>query len=267
MHLSALYRYPLKSGAGEQLEQAQCGALGLHGDRRWMVVDEASGRFLTQRALSVMALLQVRWQGDTAVRLNAPGMPELEVELPGPSAPLRGVFIWREALRVPDGGDLAAEWLSRFLGRAARLVFLPDTDAIQIDRQFAADGERTTFTDGFPFLLIGQASLDDLCERVGRPLEMLRFRPSLVITGAAAYAEDNWKRIRIGLIDFRVVKPCTRCVIPTIDPASAARSPDHEPLATLLTYRRGEGGVFFGQNLIAEGTGTLTEGMPVEVLE
>lgn len=267
MQLCALYRYPLKSGAGERLAQAECGAFGVHGDRRWMVVDAASGRFLTQRALPIMALLAVRWQGSALVRLNAPDMPELEVEVPAPSAPLRGVFIWREALRVPDAGDEAAEWLSRFLGRAARLVFLPETDAIQIDRQFAEDGERTAFTDGFPYLLIGQASLDDLSARVGRSLEMLRFRPSLVVAGAEPYAEDGWKRIRIGSIDFRVVKPCTRCVIPTIDPASAARSPDHEPLATLMSYRRGEGGVFFGQNLIAEGIGTLAEGMPVQVLE
>lgn len=267
MYLSALYRYPLKSGAGERLDQGLCGALGLHGDRRWMVVDAASGRFLTQRALPAMALLQVRWQGDAAVRLSAPGMPELQIEAPGPSAPLRGALIWRETLRVPDAGELAAEWLSRFLGRAARLVYLPDSEAIQVDRQFAEEGERTAFTDGFPFLLIGQASLDDLCARVGRPLEMLRFRPSLVVAGAAPYAEDDWKRIRIGAIDFRVVKPCSRCVIPTIDPSSAERSPDREPLATLMTYRKGEGGVFFGQNLIAEGTGTLAEGMPVEVLE
>jgi len=143
----------------------------------------------------------------------------------------------------------------------------PEGAAIQIDREFAADGERTAFTDGFPFLLIGQSSLDDLCARVGRPLEMLRFRPSLVVAGSAPYAEDSWKRIRIGTIDFRVVKPCSRCAIPTIDPSSAERSPDQEPLATLLRYRRDKDGVFFGQNLIAEGTGTLDEGMPVEVLE
>ncbi|MBA1235435.1 MOSC domain-containing protein [Stutzerimonas nitrititolerans] len=267
MHLSALYRYPLKSGAGERLDQGWCGPLGLHGDRRWMAVDAASGRFLTQRALPRMALLQLRWQDETVVRLTAPGMPELEVEVPEPSAPLRGTFIWREALRVPDCGDRAAEWLSRFLGRETRLVYLPESEAIQIDREFAADGERTAFTDGFPFLLIGQSSLDDLCARVGRPLEMLRFRPSLVVAGSAPYAEDSWKRIRIGTIDFRVVKPCSRCAIPTIDPSSAERSPDQEPLATLLRYRRDKDGVFFGQNLIAEGTGTLVEGMPVEVLE
>ena len=266
MHLSALYRYPLKSGAGERLDQAWCGSLGLHGDRRWMLIDASNGRFLTQRSLPAMALLQLRWQGEAGVRLDAPGMPALDVPVPSASAPLRGAFIWGEVRRVPDGGDHVAEWLGRFLGRSVRLVYLPENDAIQIDRNFAEDGELTAFTDGFPFLLIGQASLDDLCARIGRPLVMLRFRPSLVVAGAAPYAEDDWKRIRIGAIEFRVVKPCTRCAIPLIDPATAQRSPDLEPMATLLTYRKSRDGVLFGQNLIAEGTGDLIKGMPVEVL-
>lgn len=267
MHLSALYRYPLKSGAGERLGQAYCGALGLHGDRRWMLIDATNGRFLTQRSVPAMALLQLRWQGEDRARLSAPDMCELEVPVPTTSAPLRGSFIWREVVRVPDCGDEVAQWLSDFLGRAVRLVYLPEDDAIQVDLNFARDGELTAFTDGFPFMLIGQASLDDLCARIGRPLEMLRFRPSLVVAGAEPYAEDSWKRIRIGDIEFRVVKPCTRCSIPILDPATAQRSPDLEPMATLLTYRKGRDGVLFGQNLIAEGTGPLVEGMPVEVLE
>src|SRR5690606_17871721 len=267
MQLSALYRYPLKSGAGERLEQAYCGPLGLHGDRRWMLIAATNGRFLTQRSVPSMALLQVRWQGEEGVRLSAPGMAELAVPVPMSSAALRGAFIWREVVRVPDCGDDAAQWLSDFLGRAVRLVYLPESDAIQVDLTYARDGELTAFTDGFPFMLIGQASLDDLCARIGRPLEMLRFRPSLVVAGAEPCAEDSWKRIRIGTVEFRVVKPCTRCAIPILDPATAQRSPDMEPMATLLTYRKGRDGVFFGQNLIAEGSGPLVEGMPVEVLE
>lgn len=266
MHLSALYRYPLKSGAGERLDQAWCGSFGLHGDRRWMLIDASNGRFLTQRSMPAMALLQLRWQGEAGVRLNAPGLPELEVPVPTASTPLRGAFIWGEVRRVPDCGDEVAEWLSGFLGRAVRLVYLPEGDAIQVDLNFAKDGELTAFTDGFPFMLIGQASLDDLCARIGRPLDMLRFRPSLVVAGAEPYAEDGWKRIRIGTIEFRVVKSCTRCAIPLIDPVTAQRSPDLEPMATLLTYRKSRDGVLFGQNLIAEGTGPLLEGMPVEVL-
>ncbi|MCW3150735.1 MOSC domain-containing protein [Stutzerimonas stutzeri] len=266
MHLSSLYRFPLKSAAGEALQQAHSDALGLVGDRRWMVVDAESGRFLTQRVLPRMALLRAHWLGDSALQLEAPGMPTLTVTVPT-AGELRGVLIWRNSTRVPDAGDAAAVWLSRFLERACRLVYLPAQCGIQIDQDYAATGERTAFSDGFPFLLIGQASLDDLCARIGRSLEMLRFRPNLVIAGAAPYAEDSWKRIRIGELTFRVVKPCSRCVIPTIDPQTAERGADREPLTTLLNYRKGEGGVFFGQNLIAEATGTLAVGMPVEILE
>lgn len=266
MHLSALYRYPLKSGRGESLQQGQLDVLGLAGDRRWMVVDAASGRFLSQRQLPQMARLQARWQG-AGLALAAPGMAELPVALPGPDAPLREVSVWDDSLEVPDAGDAAASWLSELLGRPCRLVQVPEARARQVDIDYAQPGDRVGFADGFPFLLIGQASLDDLCARVGRPLEMERFRPNLVVSGSEPYAEDRWKRIRIGTVEFRVAKPCSRCAIPTLDPLTGERSPDHEPIATLKTYRKGEGGVFFGQNLIPDGIGELVVGMPVEVLE
>lgn len=267
MHLSSLYRFPLKSGSAELLEQERCDELGVYGDRRWMVVDAASGKFLTQRMLPGMALLNARWQGDAELLLTAPGMDALAVAVPEEGGVERGVLIWRESLQAPDAGDAAAEWLTRLLGRPCRLVHLPTSRGIQVDQDYARPGERTAFSDGFPFLLIGQRSLDDLSARVGQILDVRRFRPNLVIAGAAPYAEDGWRRIRIGDLAFRVVKPCSRCVIPTIDPLSGERSPVREPLATLMNYRKGDGGVFFGQNLIAEGTGQLQTGMPVEVLE
>ncbi len=266
MHLSSLYRFPLKSAAGESLQRCASDSLGLLGDRRWMVVAAGTGRFLTQRVLPRMALLQAHWQGDTALKLAAPGMPELLVRVPDDKT-MRCVQVWSAIPVVPDAGETAAAWLSDFLGQACRLVYLPEDDGIQVDLDYARLGERTAFSDGFPFLLIGQASLDDLARRVGRPLEMLRFRPNLVVSGAEPYAEDGWKRIRIGQLTFRVVKPCSRCVIPTLDPATGERAPDREPLNTLLSYRKGPGGVFFGQNLIAEGRGELEVGMPVERLE
>jgi len=266
MHLSSLYRFPLKSAAGESLQRCASDSLGLLGDRRWMVVAAGTGRFLTQRILPRMALLQAHWQGDTALKLAAPGMPELLVRVPDDKT-MRCVQVWSANPVIPDAGETAAAWLSDFLGQACRLVYLPEDDGIQVDLDYARLGERTAFSDGFPFLLIGQASLDDLARRVGRPLEMLRFRPNLVASGAEPYAEDGWKRIRIGQLTFRVVKPCSRCVIPTLDPATGERAPDREPLNTLLSYRKGPGGVFFGQNLIAEGRGELEVGMPVERLE
>ena len=132
---------------------------------------------------------------------------------------------------------------------------------------FAQPGDKVAFSDGFPLLLIGQASLDDLSARVGRPLEMLRFRPNLVIEGSAPYAEDGWKRIRIGDVVFRIEKPCERCVFTTVDPETGSKSLNQEPLRTLATYRRTPAGVIFGQNVIAEDKGELVPGMSISVLE
>jgi len=115
--------------------------------------------------------------------------------------------------------------------------------------------------------LIGQASLDDLSQKVGRSLEMLRFRPNLVIEGSEAFAEDGWKRIRIGDVEFRVVKPCSRCILTTIDPQTGERDANREPFATLNNYRKQEGGAMFGQNLVNDSEGVLEVGMPVTILE
>nr|WP_298136906.1 MOSC domain-containing protein [uncultured Pseudomonas sp.] len=267
LNLSGMYRYPLKSGAGEPLTQTRVDALGIVGDRRWMVVDAQSGRFLTQRLLAPMNRITTAWQGSEQVLLSAPGMDDLPIAVPDQQAELRPVAIWRDSLSVPDAGDAAAAWLSQFLGRACRLVYVPAQRARQVDQAYAEAGDRVAFADGFPLLLIGQASLDDLSARVGRPLEMLRFRPNLVVTGSSAYEEDEWRRIRIGTVEFRVVKGCSRCIMTTLDPQTGERAADREPLATLQGYRARDGEVYFGQNLIACGEGQLSLGMPVEVLE
>lgn len=267
MQLASLYRYPLKSGKAESLVSTRLDALGLVGDRRWMLVEEGSGRFLTQRLLPQMSQLSALWNEAGGLTLSAPGHDSLDVPLPGADSDLRGVTVWRDSLRVPDAGDAAAEWLSAFIGRACRLVQVPESRARQVDTGYAQPGDKVAFADGFPLLLIGQASLDDLSARVGRPLEMLRFRPNLVVQGSAAFAEDSWKRIRIGTLEFEVAKGCSRCVLTTIDPQTGERSADREPLTTLKTYRERDGEVYFGQNLLPRGIGELQVGMPVEVLE
>ncbi|MGY2167822.1 MOSC domain-containing protein [Pseudomonas gingeri] len=267
LRLSALYRYPLKSGKGESLQHSSLDELGLSGDRRWMVVDEASGRFLTQRAVAGMSQLSALWNAAGGLTLSAPGRSALDVALPPADQSLRGVTIWSDTLRVPDAGDEAAAWLSGFIGKPVRLVHVPLERARITQPGYGRDDDRVAFADGFPLLLIGQASLEDLSHKVGRPLEMLRFRPNLVIEGSTAFAEDQWKRIRIGDVEFRVVKPCSRCILTTIDPQSGERSADREPLTTLKTYREQDGDVMFGQNLVNDGQGRLEVGMPVTVLE
>lgn len=268
LQLSALYRFPLKSCKADVLQRASFDELGMVGDRRWMLVDQASGRFLTQRVLPQMSQLSVLWNAAGGVTLEAPGFAPLEVALPSDCDDnLRGVILWRDTLRVPDAGDEAARWVTEFVGKPTRMVHVSADRARWLPGGFGHDDKRVGFADGFPLLLIGQASLDDLSARIGQPQEMLRFRPNLVVEGAPAFAEDNWKRIRIGDIEFSLLKGCTRCILTTINPATGERSADREPLATLKTYRERDGDVWFGQNMVNEGTGILEAGMPVTVLE
>lgn len=267
LRLSALYRYPLKSAKAETLQAIGLDKLGLDGDRRWMLVDEASGRFLTQRAVAQMSQLSALWNAEGGLTLSAPGHSPIDIALPDSGAELRGVTIWRDTLRVPDAGDEAGAWVSRFIGKPTRLVQVPLDRARMTEAGYGKDDDQVAFADGYPLLLIGQASLEDLSQRVGRPLEMLRFRPNLVIEGSAAFAEDGWKRIRIGEVEFRVVKSCSRCILTTIDPRTGERSDDREPLATLQKYRSQADGAMFGQNLVNDGNGRLEVGMPVEILE
>ena len=267
MHLSALYRYTLKSCKAEPLQQASFDELGLSGDRRWMLVDESNGRFFTQRALPHMSQLSVSCNANGGVTLSAPGLEALDVPVPQDlEANLRGVTVWRDTLRVPDAGDQAARWVSEFIGKPTRMVHVPKERARWLPSGYGTVEDKVGFADGFPLLLIGQASLDDLSTRIGRPQEMLRFRPNLVVEGAEAFAEDTWTRIRIGDTTLRVLKPSVRCILVTLDPASGARSPDKEPLTTLKTFRSHDGNVLFGQNLAADGEGVVARGMSVEVL-
>jgi len=267
LRLSALYRYPLKSGKGEILQSIELDKLGLAGDRRWMLVDEASGRFLTQRAEAKMSQLSALWNASGGLTLSTPEQGSIEVPLPAADAELRGVTIWRDTLRVPDAGDQAARFVSEFLGKPTRLVQMPLERARTTQSGFGKDDDQVAFADGYPLLLIGEASRLALSETVGRELEMLRFRPNLVIEGSAPYAEDQWKRIRIGDIEFRVVKPCARCIMTTVDPQTGERSADREPFATLQKHRSTADGAMFGQNLVNDGNGRLEVGMLVEILE
>lgn len=266
MRLQALYRYPIKSTLGEALSTSVVGRLGLEGDRRWMFVDETNGRCLTQRTLPILGKISARYTVSGSLTLSAPGLPALEVPLPEADSHLRGVVIWKDTLRVPDAGDEVAAWASQLIGQPVRLVHVPEHRARPLGAENAHAQDRVAFADGFPLLLINQASVDDLSGRVGREMVMPRFRPNLVIEGAEAYAEDNWSRLRIGDVTFRVASPCARCILTTINPGTHERDGDREPLNTLKDYRRYEGGIMFGQNLIGEGEGVVEVGMPVTLL-
>lgn len=258
--LSQLAIYPIKSTAQIQLNSASMSRFGLDMDRRWMLIDQ-NGIMLTQRKHARMCLIQCSLS-DGQLTVKAPEMQPLTVET---STTPTTATVWEDTCNAFDCGDTAAKWFSDFLKTSARLVYFPDNEQRQVDLSYANKGDITAFSDGFPYLLISQASLDDLNSRLDSSVEMKRFRPNLVISGTEAFAEDNWKIIRIGNITFNIVKPCSRCIIPSIDPQTAGTSA--EPVRTLAKYRMRDNKIFFGQNVIAEGTGKLEVGMPVEIIE
>ena len=264
VRVAALYRYPIKSCAGTRLADGVVGRRGFVGDRALMLVDP-EGRFLTQREFPRLALVAPRLDGETLM-IEAPAMPPLTV-VATDDGPRARVVVWRDRCAAIDQGDAAAEWFGAFLGAPCRLARMADAFVRRVDGRYARrPDDQTGFADGYPFLLISEASLDDLNGRLAAPLAMNRFRPNIVVSGCPPYAEDGWKRIRIGPVVFDLVKRCARCVITTTDQATAERG--KEPLRTLATYRRRrDGKVLFGQNLVHEGEGVIRAGDAVEILE
>ncbi|MEM8548783.1 MAG: MOSC N-terminal beta barrel domain-containing protein [Pseudomonadota bacterium] len=261
--LVGLYRYPVKSLAGTAVELATLDRFGIGGDRRWMVV-QPNGHFITQRDVRDMALIKAEAMGTQSLQLSRGG-DQIAVAVPGVEAPRRNVTVWGDTVPAADAGDAAAHWLSDILDRACRLVYMPEDVVRPVDPAFADAGDSVSFADGYPLLLIGEASLADLNQRLPAPVPMNRFRPNLVVSGAGAFAEDGWRRLRIGDIEFDVAKPCSRCVIPSIVQEDASRDPHINRV--LASYRRRDGQIYFGQNLLHRGHGELRVGADVEVLK
>lgn len=260
--ISALYRYPIKGCKGHALTEAQTEARGIIGDRSMMIVD-AGNEFISQREMARMALIAPEVDGDS-VTLNAPGMPALTFTPSNEGRRVRA-RVWNDVCDAVDQGNDAALWLQDFLATPARLVRMADGFERKCDPKYARSAnDHTSFADGYPFLLISQASLDDLNARLDQPVPMNRFRPNIVVTGSEAFAEDTWRDIRIAGIDFGVVKPCARCNVPAIDQDTAIAGV--EPTRTLATYRTQNQKVMFGQNLIASNAGVLRAGDVVEII-
>lgn len=261
MELTGIFIYPVKSCAGISVSATDIDRFGPRGDRRWMVVNER-GRFLSQRELSRMALLRVtpRPEGLELVQ----GESAIAVPVPAADSPRREVRVWDDRVAAQDAGDEAAAWLSGYLGSNCRLVYMPEDTLRRVDGAYACEGETVSFADGFPLLLISQASLDELNRRLPAPVPMNRFRPNLVVSGCGPFDEDGWRRIRIGEMAFDVAKACSRCVIPSIVQESGERDPDIN--RALAAFRRVDGQILFGQNLLYQQTGSLRVGDSVEVL-
>ncbi|HEX7085708.1 MAG TPA: MOSC N-terminal beta barrel domain-containing protein [Vicinamibacterales bacterium] len=266
LSVAALNVYPVKSCRGIPLTEAVVGRMGIRYDRQWLIVDE-HGMFVAQRGngtgIGVPSLCLIRTTlTDTDLVLTAPGMPELRLPLGGIDGPSMAVRVWSSRVTGIDQGDAAAEWVSTFIARERpghyRVVRMPDEG-----RRQATQGEATlAFADGYPFLILSEASLDDLNSRLDEPLPMNRFRPNIVLRGCEPYEEDRLDRIRIGDVVFDGMTLCLRCAITTTNQETGERS--KEPLRTLATYRRHEDGVAFGRNFNHRGEGTIRLGDPVE---
>jgi uncharacterized protein len=273
MHVSGLFIYPVKSLRGLSITSVEMDRLGMAGDRRFMVVDE-KGRFLTQRALPRMALIATELTRDSLI-LSAAGHGSARVSLlSDPSSPMLHVSVWSSVgLLAENCGDTIAEWLSAFLGVRCRLV----RAGSQFHRSVEKPGKARVddvlgFADAFPVLIISEASLANLNDRLlargEEAVPMDRFRPNIVIADCDAFAEDTWPRIRAGGVSLRAGGPCARCVVTTIDQHTAERG--KEPLRTLATYRRDAAdptNINFGQNFMHETkSGTIMVSAAVEVL-
>jgi uncharacterized protein YcbX len=262
--LSGLFIYPVKSLGGISLSQAQVQERGLQYDRRWLVVDE-NGVFLTQRELPQMAAIGVELSEQGLVlRSRQLGLSSLRFGLEAEGAMVQ-VQIWRDVVKAVEVSAEANEWFSEVLDKSCRLVWMPEETRRQVDTTYAHNGEVTSFSDGFPFLVLGQASLDDLNDRLEEPVLADRFRTNFLFEGAAAFEEDSWERFRIGEVEFEVLKPCARCVMTTTDQQTGQRQ-GREPLKTLATYRNHQGKVYFAQNAVARTFGTVRVGDVIEVL-
>lgn len=271
--VTALNRYPVKSCRGEPLPSAVVEPWGVAGDRRFMLVD-LDGYVVTAREHPRLVLVAPSVR-EGALHLAAPGAAPLSVPVPD-GRDLVPVQVWRSKLDAAPVGDRADAWFGDVIGRRVRLVYLDDPHRRRPNPQHSEDGDLVSLADGYPLMLTNESSLaalDDLIvERTqapAEPLSMTRFRPNVVVSGAPAWSEDGWRRIRIGGVDFRAVKACDRCVFTTIDPDTARKG--KEPIATLARYRRWDGKTWFGVNLIpdapdAAAGATITVGDPVEII-
>ena len=268
--VAALFVHPLKGAAPVAVRSMPLDALGALGDRRWMLAD-LDGTLITPRSAIALARVEASLPmrdgaivSDGPLTLRADGLDTLTVSHADAHVPLRTVRCWDDTLEMADAGDLAAEWCSNAIGTPCRLLHLAPESRRPLAPEYSGPidaGTRTVaVTDGAPLLLLSQPSIDALNERLVHagetPVGLERFRPNVLIVGTAAHDEDTWSLIAVGGVEIGVGSPCSRCVVTTINPRTLERGV--EPLRTLATYRRGDGGgVMFGMNATHRAPGVI----------
>jgi uncharacterized protein YcbX len=262
MKVTDLFIYPIKACRGVRLERARIVARGFAADRRYMLVD-GRGDFVTQRQRRELARVSVQLV-EGGFEVGAPGRAPLLLSESHEVGERVTARVWGHegvGIRHPE----ASVWFSEYLGAETSLVYMPEDHLRPVNPERARPGDVVSFADGYPFLLTSEASLSELNRRLASPISMLRFRPNIVIDGTSPFVEDTFARVRIGNTTFRGPKGCDRCVVTTIDPETAEAHP--EPLKTLATFRKRDGKVWFGMNLIHDAAGEIAVGDEVTPLD
>lgn len=258
--LTEIWIYPVKSLGGIPLTSAKVMGKGLEFDRRWMLIDD-NNVFMTQRIHTQMAMFQMELSGRqiTVRKKNATSSQSItfSADTSTTGEKIRAK-IWDDEVDVYEIGQHLSKWFSEHLEMSCRLVSFPEKNPRAVDPKYNVNNEHVSLADAYPFLIIGQSTLNDLNTRLKEPVPMNRFRPNFVFTGGEPYEEDTWREFKIGENKFVGVKPCGRCVLTTVNQDTAEKG--IEPLYTLSTYRKRETKVLFGQNLVALDHGIVRVG-------
>lgn len=255
LKLIDIYVYPIKSLGGIRLSEAVAQKRGLQYDRRWMLVDD-KGVFMSQRKYSKMALLKTSFI-DEELQVTAPDSSTITIFLNNSSDQIVSVKVWDSDCKGYEVGDRYNDWFSNQLDASCRLIYMGDQER-QVDSTSIRKNEIVSYADGYPYLIVGQASLDDLNNRLEKGVPMNRFRPNLVFSGGRQYEEDNWNDFQIGSVKFDGVKPCSRCIMTTIDQRTGTKG--KEPLKSLSLYRKKGNKIFFGLNACVKEGGVIRVG-------
>jgi uncharacterized protein len=265
LELSQIWVYPIKSLGGISLSSSKVTSRGLEHDRRWLLVD-TNLNFITQREHPELALFRTKFQGDfiQVIHIDNEVLIPLNQKINDASKWL-DVTVWGDQINAVEVDPEISHWFSKKLNIGVHLVYMPESSLRKVDTKYATSPDDiTSFSDGYPFLIIGESSLNDLNDRLEIPVPINRFRPNFVFRGGINYEEDQWKNFRIGSINFQGVKPCSRCVVTTID-TTTGLSGGIEPLFTLSKYRKWNNKIYFGQNLISSQIGIVSIGDAIVV--
>lgn len=263
LRLTELWIYPIKGLGGIRLSSSRVLGKGLEFDRRYMLIDD-DGVAMTQRKYPTMALFKPAISN--ANISVAYGHDVINVPLTPPIA--KGSInanVWDDIVRVEEVGAEYSSWFSTHLGARCKLVFFPENEKRPVDPAYQINNENVSLADAYPILVIGQSSLDDLNARLETSVPMNRFRANFVFEGGAPFVEDEWRIFKIGSSEFTGVKPCARCMVPTVNQETAEKGT--EPLRTLSSYRSRNNKIYFGQNAMVLVGEVVSEGDTIELFD